>query len=114
MTSKEKKYDEWRRYFFEVDKVMHYFFTQDLERMEKLQKENQELKEFLYQELKELVKKDSNLTRELCDKLENIKKENEKLKKAIEILEDKAVSFVLTEEEEKILKEVLADANQTN
>lgn len=34
-------------------------------------------------------------------------KENEKLKKAIKILEDKAVSFVLTEEEEKILKEVL-------
>ena len=39
MTSKEEKYEEWRRYFFEVDKEMYEYFIQDLERLEVLEKE---------------------------------------------------------------------------
>ena len=38
MTSKEEKYEEWRRYFFEVDKEMYEYFIQDLERLEVLEK----------------------------------------------------------------------------
>ena len=38
MTSKEEKYDEWRRYFFEVDKEMYEYFIQDIERLEVLDK----------------------------------------------------------------------------
>jgi hypothetical protein len=71
MTSKEEKYEEWRRYFFEVDKEMYEYFTQDLERLEALKKENKKIRIDI-----------SNLNGSYLD----ISKENEKLKKVIEIM----------------------------
>lgn len=86
MQIKEEKYDEWRRYFFEVDKEMYEYFIQDLERLEVLEKENQKL----------LVNK--NVAQALAIKLnkenENLKKHNGRLTRKIQKLYNEHVTLI--------------------
>ena len=93
MTSKEAKYDEWKRYFFEVDKEMYGYFTQDLERLEVLEKENEELNEKAqkYDELclhnvMESQSFGDNLIQGILALNERVIERNEKLANAIGIL----------------------------
>lgn len=112
MTSKEEKYEEWRRYFFEVDKEMYEYFTQDLERLEALNKvwhDNEPMESVdinanhlqeLYNYINKLQQENQILNMSVIDTYDsandmifelqeigsNLKQENEKLKKAIEII----------------------------
>lgn len=68
--------------------------TQDLERLEKLENENQELKE-LYAFERQLNRNQYGIIKEFYEKNLKLEDENEKLKKVIEILKNKVVSIPL-------------------
>jgi hypothetical protein len=113
MTIKEEKYEEWRRYFFEVDKEMYKYFIQDLERLEVLEKENKIIKNSIL----------GTTQYEWINENHKLQQENEKLKKAIvkelALLNERRETFWFTDSYDEYavvneiieeLKEVLGDA----
>ena len=79
---------------------------QDLERLEKLEKENQDLKE-LYDLQSQLNLHRCKSIKELYEKNLKLEDENSKLKKVIEILKKQNEGQTISQEEYDLLKEYL-------
>ena len=77
---------------------------QDLDRLEKLEKENQDLKE-LYDLQSQLNRNQYGIIKEFYEKNLKLEDENEKLKKTIEILKKQNEGQTISQEEYEILKE---------
>lgn len=99
------------------DRIMLTKILKDLERLEALEKENKEIEELYLNENKHW-----------CETIDSLRKENEKLKKAIEILKRRVISLkgikdcesateynrytslgLITQQEYELLKEVLGE-----
>ena len=95
-------------YEFDLNEVIKHkrCLEQDLERLEKLENENQDLKE-LYDLQSQLNRNQYKIIKEFYEKNLKLEDENEKLKKTIEILEKQNEGQTISQEEYDLLKEYL-------